>query len=78
MNEILFALMIVAKSPSMPDQQLAVFTSRAQCMQEAQSIIQQGPSAYCVPLNQQPSPEEAIRKMSAMMKMMMKEMDNVR
>jgi hypothetical protein len=78
MNEILFALMIVAKSPNMPDQQLAVFTSRAQCMQEAQSIIQQGPSAYCVPLNQQPSPEEAIRKMSAMMKMMMKEMDNVR
>ena len=78
MNEILFALMIVAKSPNMPDQQLAVFTSRAQCMQEAQSIIQQGPSAYCVPLNQQPSPEEAIRKMSAMMRMMMKEMDNVR
>lgn len=78
MNEILFALMIVAKSPNMPDQQVAVFTNRAQCMQEAQSIIQQGPSAYCVPLNQQPSPEEAIRKMTAMMKMMMKEMDNVR
>ena len=75
MNEILFALMIVAKAPNMPDQQLAVFTSRAQCMQEAQSVIQQGPSAYCVPLNQQPSPEEAIRKMSAMMKIMMKEMD---
>ena len=78
MNEILFALMIVAKSPNMPDQQLAVFTSRAQCMQEAKNVIQQGPSAYCVPLNQQPSPEEAIRKMSAMMKLMMKEMDNVR
>lgn len=78
MNEILFALMIVAKAPNMPDQQMAVFTSRAQCMQEAQSIIQQGPSAYCVPLNQQPSPEEAVRKMTAMMKMMMKEMDNVR
>jgi hypothetical protein len=78
MNEILFALMMISKAPNMPDQQLAVFTSRAQCMQEAQSIIQQGPSAYCVPLNQQPSPEEAIRKMSAMMKMMMKEMDNVR
>ena len=78
MNEILFALMMISKAPNMPDQQLAVFTSRAQCMQEAQSIIQQGPSAYCVPLNQQPSPEEAIRKMSAMMRMMMKEMDNVR
>ena len=75
MNEILFALMIVAKAPNMPDQQMAVFTSRAQCMQEAQSIIQQGPSAYCVPLNQQPSPEEAVRKMTAMMKIMMKEMD---
>lgn len=78
MNEILFALMMIAKAPNMPDQQLAVFTSREQCMAEAKRIIQQGPSAYCVPLNQQPSPEEAIRKMSAMMRMMMKEMDNVR
>ena len=78
MNEILFALMMIAKAPNMPDQQLAVFTSREQCMAEAKRIIQQGPGAYCVPLNQQPSPEEAIRKMSAMMRMMMKEMDNVR
>ena len=78
MNEILFALMMIAKAPNMPDQQVAVFTSREQCMVEAQRVIQQGPSAYCVPLNQQPSPEEAIRKMSAMMRMMMKEMDNVR
>lgn len=75
MTEILFALMIVSKTPNMPDQQLAVFTNRAQCMAEAQNIIQQGPSAYCVPVNQQPSPEEAIRKMTAMMKMMMKEME---
>ena len=78
MNELLFALMMITKAPNMPDQQLAVFTSREQCMAEAQRVIQQGPSAYCVPLNQQPSPEEAIRKMSAMMRMMMKEMDNVR
>jgi hypothetical protein len=78
MNEILFALMMVSKVPAMPDQQVAVFTSRAQCMAEAQGIVQQGPSAYCVPVNQQPSPEEVIRKMSAVMKMMMKEMDNVR
>jgi len=75
MNEILFALMIVAKSPNMPDQQVAVFASRSECVKEAQAIIQQGPSAYCVPVNQQPSPEEAIRKMTAMMKMMMKEMN---
>lgn len=78
MTELLFALMIASKTPNMPDQQLAVFASRAQCMQEAKNIIQQGPSAYCVPVNQQPSPEEAVRKMSAMMKLMMKEMDNVR
>jgi hypothetical protein len=53
-------------------------------MAEAQNIIQQGPSAYCVPVNQQPqppSPEEAIRRMTSLMQMlpsMMKEMDNVR
>jgi hypothetical protein len=75
MTEILFALMIVSKIPNVPDQQAAVFASRAQCMAEAQNIIQQGPSAYCVPLNQQPNPEEAVRKMTAMMKMMMKEME---
>ena len=78
MTEILFALMVVSKIPNMPDQQLAVFANRAQCMQEAQNVIQQGPGAYCVPVNQQPSPEEAVRKMSAMMQLMMKEMDNVR
>jgi hypothetical protein len=78
MNEILFALMMVSKAPAMPDQQVAVFTSRAQCMAEAQNIIQQGPSAYCVPVNQQPSPEEAIRRMTSLMQTMMKEMDNVR
>lgn len=75
MNEILFALIIISTVPGAPDQQLAVFNNRAQCMQEAQNIIQQGPSAYCVPVNQQPSPEEAIRKMTAMMKLMMKEMN---
>lgn len=78
MTELLFALMIVAKSPNMPDQQVAVFSSKAQCMQEAQSIIQQGPSAYCVPVNRQPSPEEAVRRMTSLMQSMMKEMDNVR
>ncbi len=78
MNELLFALMIVAKSPNMPDQQVAVFSSKRQCMQEAQNIIQQGPSAYCVPVNQQPSPEEAIKRMTALMRTMMKEMDSVR
>lgn len=75
MNEILFALMLVSRTPSMPDQQVAVFASRSECVKEAQAVIQQGPSAYCVPINQQPSPEEAIRKMSAMMKLMMKEMN---
>lgn len=75
MNEILFALMLVSRTPSMPDKQVAVFASRSECVKEAQAIIQQGPSAYCVPINQQPSPEEAIRKMTAMMKLMMKEMN---
>lgn len=77
MNEILFALMIVSKTPNMPDQQVAIFDNRTQCMQEARNIIQQGPSAYCVPINQQPNPEEAIRKMTAMMKSMIKELNAV-
>ena len=58
MNELLFALVIVAQMPAMPDQQVAVFTSELQCMQEAQNIIQQGPSAYCVPIAQQPVLEQ--------------------
>lgn len=75
MNEIVFALMLVSRTPAMPDQQVALFASRSECIKEAQAIIQQGPSAYCVPVNQQPSPEEAVRKMTAMMKLMMKEMN---
>jgi hypothetical protein len=62
MNELLFALVIVAQVPTMSDQQVAVFTSRAQCMAEAQSIIQQGPSAYCVPVAQHPSVEGQTNK----------------
>ena len=58
MNELLFALVIIAQVPTMSDQQVAVFTSREQCMQEAHSIIQQGPSAYCAPVNQQPNFKE--------------------
>lgn len=75
MNEILFALMIVSKTPNMPDQQMAVFSNRTQCMQEAQNIIQQGPSAYCVPVNKQQDPEQAMRSMTAMMKNMMRELN---
>jgi hypothetical protein len=62
MNELLFALVIIAQVPTMPDQQMAVFTSREQCMQEAHSIIQQGPSAYCVPIAQHPSVEQQTNK----------------
>ena len=62
MNELLFALVIIAHVPTMPDQQVAVFTSREQCMAEAHSIIQQGPSAYCVPIAQHPSVEEQTNK----------------
>jgi hypothetical protein len=62
MNELLFALVIIAQVPTMSDQQVAVFTSREQCMQEAHSIIQQGPSAYCVPIAQHPVLEEQTNK----------------
>jgi hypothetical protein len=46
----------------MSDQQVAVFTSQEQCMAEAHSIIQQGPSAYCVPIAQHPSFENRTLK----------------
>ena len=58
MNELLFGLVIVAQMPSMPDQPVAVFTSQEQCMAEAYNIIQQGPSAYCVPIAQNPILED--------------------
>jgi hypothetical protein len=81
MNEILFALMLVAKSPAMPDQQLAVFSTRAQCSQEAENLVRQGPKAYCVPVNPPPNTEASLLKMTALMRVMMQEMkamDNVR
>ena len=78
MNEILFALMIVAKTPTMPDQQVAVFANREQCHREAQAIIQQGPSAYCVPMNVQPAPEESVKRMTTLMKMMMEQMNGTK
>jgi len=65
MNELLFALVIVAQMPAMSDQQVAVFTSDAQCMAEAQNIIQQGPSAYCVPIAQQPVLEQQTNNRSS-------------
>jgi hypothetical protein len=65
MNELLFALVIVAQMPAMPDQEVAVFTSKAQCMAEAQNIIQQGPSAYCVPIVQQPVLEQQTNNRSS-------------
>lgn len=62
MNELLFALVIIAQVPTMTDQQMAVFISKDQCMQEAYSIIQQGPSAYCVPIARHPVLEEQTNK----------------
>jgi hypothetical protein len=62
MNELLFALVIIAQVPTMSDQQVAVFLSKEQCIQEAQNIIQQGPSAYCVPIAQHPSVEQQTNK----------------
>lgn len=62
MNELLFALVIIAQVPTMSDQQVAVFTSQEQCVTEAHNIIQQGPSAYCVPIAQHPILQEQILK----------------
>lgn len=78
MNEIVFALMLVSRVPSMPDQEVAVFASRTQCIQEAQAVIQQGPSAYCVPKKADPDPEQTIRRMTSLMKTMMEQMNEQR
>lgn len=75
MNEIVFALILVSRTPSLPDQEVAVFANRTQCMQEAQAVIQQGPSAYCVPKKADPTPEEVMRRMTTMMKTMMEQMN---
>ena len=49
---ILYALVIVSKVPDNTDQTIAVYQTREQCTYEAQRIIMQGPSAYCVPIKQ--------------------------
>jgi len=75
MNEIIFALMLVSRVPSVTDQELAVFANRTLCMQQAQTVIEQGQRAYCVPKNSQPTPEEALRRMIMMMKTMMEQIN---
>ena len=74
MNEFLFALMVVSKVPGMPDQEIAVFNTRAQCMQESKNIIQQGPSAYCVP-KQKVNVEKQMSIMVELMGKMKRQMD---
>jgi hypothetical protein len=49
---IFYALVVVSKMPDASDQVIAVYQTREHCMYEAQQIITQGPSAYCVPVNQ--------------------------
>lgn len=75
MNEILFVLMLVSKVPGMPDQQLAMFNNRSQCMVEAKNVIEQGASAYCAPTNKPVDPVEALSKMTSIMKIMIQQMD---
>ena len=74
MNELLFALIIVSKAPGVPDQEVAVFNNRTQCMQEARNIIQQGPSAYCVP-KQNVNVEKQMTMMVEMLGKMRRQMD---
>lgn len=49
---IVYALVIVSKVPDTADQTIAVYQTREQCVYETQRILMQGPSAYCVPVNQ--------------------------
>ena len=74
MNELIFALLIVSKVPGVPDQEVAVFNNRSQCMQEARNIIQQGPSAYCVP-KQNVDIEKQMSVMMQMLGKMKRQMD---
>ncbi len=66
MTNIVFALMVVVNGVTSTT---AVFDTREQCLQEAQAIIKQGPSAYCVPVNQM-NAEQAQAQVKQMMKML--------
>lgn len=74
MTNIVFALMIAVNGVTSTT---AVFETRDQCLQEARAIIQQGPSAYCVPINQLniEQTQTQVKKMMDMLNLMMKEME---
>lgn len=59
MTELVYALFIAAQLSDLPDQQVAVFQTRAQCLTEARAVIEQGPHAYCLPQNK-PRDEMAV------------------
>ena len=51
LSHIVYALVIVGSNGS--EQVYAHFPTREWCAAEAQRVIEQGPSAYCFPTNQQ-------------------------
>lgn len=79
MGVIMWALVITAQVPDGENQTAAVFTTREECMQEAKRVIEQGPSAYCVPTNvsTQAQVEEQMRSVFRLMGNMMREMNDV-
>jgi hypothetical protein len=51
MIDIIFALIVVSKSPQFADQPMAVFQTRNQCLEEAEFVQKQGQNAFCVAIN---------------------------
>jgi len=63
---IFYALVIVSKMPDASDQVIAVYQTREHCLYEAQQVITQGPSAYCVPVNHfsEKDPDEQVNSVT--------------
>jgi hypothetical protein len=51
LGNLIYALVIIGQTGQ--DTLVAHFPNREICMAEAQRVIEQGPSAYCFPTNQQ-------------------------
>ena len=67
LGNLIYALVIVGQTGQ--DTLVAHFPNRQLCMAEAQRVIEQGPSAYCFPTNQQ-TQEDIQRQFDQMMVLM--------
>jgi hypothetical protein len=50
---MIYLLFIISMIQGIPDVQVSTFTSEEQCLREVRVIVQQGSSAYCVPVKKE-------------------------